>query len=95
MIYSYALKERINCNKRLYGDLYSSHRIAMRTAGMEMPEQKFVIAGLGSIGSNLVYFLNGWNNASFTLIDNDRFRTENIDDICLDSMMLVKTKWKQ
>lgn len=50
----------------------------MRTAGMEMPEQKFVIAGLGSIGSNLVYFLNGWNNASFTLIDNDRFRTENI-----------------
>ena len=64
--------------QRLYGDLYSSHRIAMRTAGIEMTEQKFVIAGLGSIGSNLVYFLNGWNNASFTLIDNDRFRTENI-----------------
>nr|WP_305210120.1 ThiF family adenylyltransferase [Bacteroides intestinalis] len=64
--------------QRLYGDLYSSHRIAMRTAGIEMTEQRFVIVGLGSIGSNLVYFLNGWNNANFTLIDDDRFRTENM-----------------
>lgn len=64
--------------KRLYGNLYSFHRIAMRTAGIEMSEQSFVIAGLGSVGSNLTYFLNSWNNVSFTLIDDESFRVENI-----------------
>lgn len=64
--------------ERQYGNLYSSHRIAMRTAGMEMMEQKFVIAGLGSIGSNLTYFLSGWNNTNFTLIDVESLQAENI-----------------
>lgn len=64
--------------ERQYGNLYSSHRIAMRTAGMEMTEQKFMIAGLGSIGSNLTYFLSGWNNTNFTLIDIESLQVENI-----------------
>lgn len=64
--------------ERQYGTLYSSHRIAMRTAGIEMPKQSFVIAGLGSVGSNLTYFLCGWNNVSFTLIDEETLQPENI-----------------
>ncbi|NDV96758.1 hypothetical protein D0T84_17845 [Dysgonomonas sp. 521] len=64
--------------ERQYGSLYSSHRIAMRTAGTEMPKQSFVITGLGSVGSNLTYFLSGWNNASFTLIDAETLQPENI-----------------
>ena len=43
-----------------------------------MPEQKFLIAGLGSVGSNLVHFLNGNNNTSFTLVDNETLTVDNI-----------------
>jgi len=64
--------------ERQYGKLYSSHRIAMRTAGMEMPEKRFMIAGLGSVGSNLTYFLSGWNTANFTLVDMESLQPENI-----------------
>jgi len=64
--------------ERQYGSLYSSRRIAMRTAGIEMPKQSFIITGLGSIGSNLTYFLSGWNNANFTLIDEETLQPENI-----------------
>lgn len=64
--------------ERQYGVLYSSHRIAMRTAGREMPKLSFIIAGLGSVGSNLTYFLSGWSNASFMLIDKETLQPENI-----------------
>lgn len=63
---------------RLYGSLYSKERIAERTLGTLMTKQNFAVAGLGSVGSNLVHFLNGYNNASFTLIDNDRLTIDNI-----------------
>lgn len=63
---------------RLFGYLYSKERIAERTFGELMPEQKFLVAGLGSVGSNLVHFLNGNNNVSFTLVDNEMLTVDNI-----------------
>ena len=63
---------------RLYGSLYSISRIANRTMGSLMPKYRFAVAGLGSIGSNLVHFLNGHNNVSFTLIDGESLSIDNI-----------------
>ena len=63
---------------RLYGSLYSKDRIADRTLGTMMPKHRFAVAGLGSIGSNLVHFLNGHNNVSFTLIDGEILSIDNI-----------------
>ena len=55
--------------ERLHASVYSSNRIARRTAGGLMERRHFLIAGLGSIGSNLCYYLNGYNNAAFTLLN--------------------------
>ena len=63
---------------RLYASVYSSQRIAERTAGEIMMEKRFIVAGLGSIGSNLCYFLNGYNNATFALTDRDWLTVDNI-----------------
>lgn len=63
---------------RLYVSEYSSQRIAERTAGGIMTEKRFIVAGLGSIGSNLCYFLNGYNNATFALTDRDWLTVDNI-----------------
>lgn len=71
--------EKKNTNlTRLFGCLYSKERIAERTFGELMPKQKFLVAGLGSIGSNLVHFLNGYNNVSFTLVDDESLTVDNI-----------------
>lgn len=64
--------------RRLYGSLYSKNRMVERTNGELMPSYNFLIAGLGSVGSNLVHFLSGYNNVSFTLVDNDILRIDNI-----------------
>ena len=64
--------------ERLYVSIYSSHRIAERTAGEMMDEKHFLIAGLGSIGSNLCYYLNGYNNVTFSLTDRDWLTIDNI-----------------
>ena len=39
---------------------------------------KFAVIGLGSIGSNLCYFLSGWSNTEYILVDNDIMQPENI-----------------
>lgn len=39
---------------------------------------KFLLAGLGSLGSNLVYFLNSFNEVEFHLVDGDKLTTENM-----------------
>lgn len=70
-----------NKNKKLDRLLilvYSNRRIAERTAGEIMKEKHFLIAGLGSIGSNLCYYLNGYNNATFSLTDRDWLTVDNI-----------------
>lgn len=64
--------------KRLCISVYSEHRIAERTAGEMMKERHFLIGGLGSVGSNLCYYLNGYNNAVFSLIDRDCLTVDNI-----------------
>lgn len=63
---------------RIKVGLYEEMRMANRTAGYLMKHQKFVIAGLGSVGSNLCYFLNGYNNASFALVDPDNLTIDNM-----------------
>lgn len=64
--------------QRLVTTQYEENRIAKRTAGTMMDERTFLIAGLGSIGSNLCYFMNGYNNAQFVLVDRDYLTTDNI-----------------
>lgn len=63
---------------RLYASVYSDLHIAERTAGEMMEERHFLIAGLGSIGSNLCYYLNGYNHATFSLVDRERLSVDNI-----------------
>lgn len=70
-----------NTNKhldRIMAKVYDADRIAQRTVGKMMEFRKFLIAGIGSVGSNLCYFLNGYNNAQFALMDRDLLNTENI-----------------
>jgi hypothetical protein len=64
--------ERISVNE------YSNNRIENRTSGIIRKKYTFLVAGLGSIGSNLIYFLNGLNYPNFKLIDNDALKIENI-----------------
>lgn len=78
--------------QRILGYLYSSDRIAHRTAGFIMSQKKFIIAGLGSVGSNLVYYLSGWNNAKFSLIDDQTLQPENIGRHFLGFDSLYKLK---
>lgn len=72
---SFQLKDKI---KRIFVNEYSNNRIENRTSGRIRKKYDFLIAGLGSIGSNLVYFLNGLNYPNFKLIDNDFLKIENI-----------------
>lgn len=71
-------EEKAKKRERIVGHLYSPNRIVERTSGMNTPNKDIVIAGLGSIGSNLCYFLNGYDNAGFTLVDTDILTVDNI-----------------
>tara|TARA_R110002050_G_scaffold20348_1_gene57654 strand:- start:42911 stop:44653 length:1743 start_codon:yes stop_codon:yes gene_type:complete len=66
--------------KRVSPQVYSNQRMVKRTSGEQniKKAQKFVIAGVGSIGSNLIHFLNSQPNSEFKLIDNDKLKLENI-----------------
>lgn len=57
---------------------YSDKRIAMRTKGKVSKSRQFVVAGLGSIGSQLCHFLNSLNNPKLLLVDNDIFNINNL-----------------
>lgn len=63
---------------RSMGKVLSVNRIAERTKGELMTEMRLLVAGLGSIGSNLCHFLSGHNNAFFTLIDSDSLSVDNL-----------------
>ena len=73
-----AFENKTKLLDRLLTNVYDKHRLAERTAGCLMEKRKFVVAGLGSVGSNLCYFLNGYNNAEFALVDGDRLSADNI-----------------
>lgn len=64
--------------RRLLSVEYSNNRIENRTSGEISRKYKFLIAGLGSVGSHLVYFLNNINHPDFTFIDNDILSIDNI-----------------
>ena len=64
--------------QRIQGRIYSNTRIAERTAGRLESKYSFYIAGLGSVGSNLVNLLRGFNNCSFTFADKESLSIDNI-----------------
>jgi hypothetical protein len=57
----------------------SLERLSMRSAGMHarIESRVLTIAGVGSVGSNLVHFLNG-GTPEFRFIDEDKLKVENI-----------------
>ena len=58
-----------------------SKRLQMRTVGVVDEAKKanrFAIAGLGSIGSNLMYFLSSFSNPAFHITDPEGLETDNI-----------------
>lgn len=64
---------------RYLPDNLSESRINFRSSGINKNNGlSFSIAGLGSIGSNLIYFLNSQSPKMFRLIDYDFLRNENI-----------------
>lgn len=86
--------DRHKVMRTLYVELYSSRNIEIRTAGMKQPKYNFLVAGLGSIGSNLVFFLNALNSPSFTLVDSDILSTDNIGRHLLGFADIHKLKVK-
>ncbi|WP_050699791.1 E2/UBC family protein [Dysgonomonas sp. BGC7] len=79
---------------RIYVNTYNNDRIEKRTAGIIQPKLKFLIAGLGSVGSNLIYFLNAVNYPDYKLIDEDILTIENIGRhlLGIDSINAPKTE---
>ncbi|MGY8910027.1 MAG: E2/UBC family protein, partial [Flavobacteriales bacterium] len=65
---------------RITPQVYNKQRLIKRSAGEINQNQnnKFVLAGLGSIGSNLIHYLNSKQNIEFKLIDTDSLELENI-----------------
>ena len=64
--------------KRIIVEEYSNRRVELRTTGVIQDNLTFLVAGLGSIGSNLIYFLNGFNYPNFKLVDDEFLKIENI-----------------
>ena len=64
--------------RRLLSVEYSNNRIENRTSGAINRKYKFLIAGLGSVGSHLVYFLKNFNYPDFVFVDYDVLSIDNI-----------------
>ncbi|OJW77879.1 ThiF family adenylyltransferase [Spirosoma sp. 48-14] len=66
---------------RLTFEYFSPERITKRTDGIVLTKDsyKFVIAGLGSIGSNLIFYLSGLNISDVILVDPDILSIENVN----------------
>jgi hypothetical protein len=75
---------------------YTQDRLLIRSEGLHQTESgmKFLVAGLGSIGSNIVFFLNSFNNPEFRLIDYDELEIENIKRHFLGFNSIGKMKTK-
>ncbi|MFH6988490.1 ThiF family adenylyltransferase [Flavobacterium collinsii] len=63
---------------RLSFDNMNLSRLQIRTAGYKEIQKSVVISGLGSVGSNLVYFLKNLSINKFHLIDKEVLSSENI-----------------
>jgi hypothetical protein len=75
------LSNRINEKKtatRLTFDNLSLNRLQLRTSGYTETQKSVAISGLGSVGSNLVFFLKNLPINKFNLIDTESLSSENI-----------------
>lgn len=65
---------------RISSEKLNEERLIKRTASDKIPQPKlkFLVAGIGSVGSNLAAMLNSLNNPQFTLVDNEELDSENI-----------------
>lgn len=65
---------------RLIPEDYTPQRLSLRTAGSVQPAKRtFFVAGLGSIGSNLLHFLDSFHSPNFILCDPDCFLISNLE----------------
>lgn len=64
---------------RLSFDNMNSSRLQIRTTGYEEIQRSVAITGLGSVGSNLVFFLKNLSIDKFYLIDKEVLSSENIN----------------
>ena len=75
------LSNRINEKKyatRLTFDNISINRLQLRTTGYTETQNSVAISGLGSVGSNLAFFLKNLPINKFNLIDKESLSSENI-----------------
>lgn len=75
------LSNRINEKKyatRLTFDNISINRLQLRTTGYTETQNSIAVSGLGSVGSNLVFFLKNLPINKFNLIDKESLSSENI-----------------
>lgn len=65
---------------RITSEKLNEERLIKRTASDSIPQStfKFLVAGIGSVGSNLAAILNSLNNPEFILVDNEELDSENI-----------------
>jgi hypothetical protein len=69
-------KEKV---RRLTFDNFSFERLQNRTTGYSEANKSIALSGVGSIGSNLLYFLKNSAVTKFNLIDKDVLSVENIN----------------
>ena len=73
------IQKNTNVSRLTFENLTSS-RLYFRSAGVDttVASKTLVIAGMGSIGSQLIYFLEGLEFKKYYLIDNDILKVENL-----------------
>ena len=80
---NYKALSTLQCSQqinRVTPQVYTNQRLIKRSAGEMTPNdiRRFIIAGVGSIGSNLIHYLNSMHNVEFRLIDTDSLELENM-----------------
>lgn len=79
----------------LVTETFTFNRFSTRSNNILNPTPirfKYLVAGLGSIGSNLVNILRTFNPGSFVFVDNDYIQSENISRYLLDLNSINKNK---
>ena len=69
---------RDNTLRRFGGDLYSKLYMSQRTSGDGVLINRYIVAGVGSVGSNLCFYLSGNDHVRFSLVDTDVLSLGNI-----------------
>jgi len=64
---------------RMIFDNLTEKRLQLRTSGITEKNRSIAMSGVGSVGSNLIYFLKNLSVNKFNLIDNDLLKLENIN----------------